>query len=749
VLQALIVEVIVDVKSRSVDKRYDYYVPDDLVDVAEVGMRAHVSFGRQDCLAFVVGIRGPEPIRDGMKPILEFLDEMPLLGKNEILLSEWLCYRYVCTHLQAISAMLPAAFRDRKSRNLQKTRVYLLPLGTREQLEAALHAKLRKARKQARLLQNLVEQGEMQLAEFGLAPSDPSVRALILEGIARLEEREIYRSVEYGSISASKDIPDLTPSQNKALLAIEHSLANARPEDFVLYGVTGSGKTEVYLQSIAAVLRAGGGAIVLVPEIALTPQMVGRFVSRFGGQVAVLHSGLSQGEKRDEWMRIRRGEARIVVGARSAVFAPVTNLRLVIIDEEHESSYKQEESPRYEAREVARQRARISGAVVVSGSATPSLFAMRDVELGHAKLLTMPIRVNRKPLPSVEIVDMREELRNGNHSLFSRSLQVGLEQTVSRGEQAILFLNRRGFASFSLCRECGACMKCPNCDISLTVHKSGTKMYLRCHYCGHDAPLPAACPECGSEGMRPFGIGTQQIELLVKQKWPNTRVARMDNDTTRQKGAHQKIIQAFLNHEVDVLIGTQMIAKGLDFPDVSLVGVIAADTMLLLPDYRAAERSFQLLTQVSGRAGRAQIDGHTVIQTYRPDHFSIQCAAHHDFQGFYEEEKRTREAFWYPPYCELAVFLATHPEEKLVMGAARRFERELRRSSVAGQITILPASPCGISRIENKYRYQVVVKYLKWDEVRDEIVHAFHIVYQKMNQYHGVCSLDVSAGRIG
>jgi primosomal protein N' (replication factor Y) (superfamily II helicase) len=747
--QARIVEVIVDVKSRSVDKRYDYYVPDDLADFAQIGMRARVSFGRQNCLAFVVGIRGPEAISAGMKPILEFLDEIPLLVKDDIMLAEWLCYRYVCTHLQAISAMLPSAFRDRKSKNLQKTKVYLAPLCTKEQLQAAMQSKMRKARKQAWILQCMIDEGCISLSEKKLLPSNQSVQALLEEGLARLEEREVYRSVQYASIRANREVPKLTEAQGRALHAISVSLQSGEPENYVLYGVTGSGKTEVYLRAIEEVLELGGGAIVLVPEISLTPQMVGRFVSRFGEQIAVLHSGLSQGEKRDEWMRIRRGEARIVVGARSAVFAPVSNLRLIIIDEEHESSYKQEESPRYEAREVAHERARRTRAVVVSGSATPSLFTMRDVELGRTKMLTMPMRVNRKPLPPVEIVDMREELRNRNHSLFSRALLSRLEKTVRAGEQAILFLNRRGFASFALCRECGACMKCPNCDISLTVHKSGSNMLLQCHYCGYDAPMPGFCPECRSEGMRPFGIGTQQIEQQVKQMWPEIRVVRMDNDTTRHKGAHQKIIQSFLNHEVDVLIGTQMIAKGLDFPDVSLVGVIAADTMLSLPDFRASERTFQLLTQVSGRAGRAEVDGHTIIQTYRPDHFSIQCAAHHDFQGFYEEEKRTREAFWYPPYCELTVFLATHSEEKLAMGAAQRFERELRRSHIADMISLLPASPCGISRIENKYRYQVVVKYLKWDDVRDPIVSAFHVVYQKMNQFHGVCSLDVLAGRIG
>lgn len=292
-------------------------------------------------------------------------------------------------------------------------------------------------------------------------------------------------------------------------------------------------------------------------------------------------------------------------------------------------------------------------------------------------------------------------------------------------------------------------MKCPNCDISLTVHKFSSKMILRCHYCQYEAEEPKRCPACGSDAMRPFGVGTQQIEQLVRLMWPDLRVARMDNDTTRRKGAHQKIIQSFLDHKVDVLIGTQMIAKGLDFPDVSLVGVIAADTMLALPDFRASERTFQLLTQVSGRAGRAEVAGHTIVQTYRPDHFSIQCAAHHDFRGFYEEEMQTRKAFWYPPYCELAVFLATHTEEKLARGAANRFWRELKRKNITDELSILPASPCGISRIENKYRYQVVVKYRKWDEVRDPIVSAFHVVYEKMNHFHGVCSLDVFAGRIG
>ncbi|WP_188882379.1 replication restart helicase PriA, partial [Alicyclobacillus cellulosilyticus] len=567
-------------------------------------------------------------------------------------------------------------------------------------------------------------------------------------GLAHLVWESALRTPDAAAALAGPRPEALTPAQARAVADIVAAVQRGRGEAVVLFGVTGSGKTEVYLRAIAECLAAGGGAIVLVPEIALTPQMVARFVDRFGSRVAVLHSGLSAGEKRDEWSRIRRGEARIVVGARSAVFAPVQGLKLIIVDEEHEPSYKQEETPHYDARDVARWRAQYRGGVVVYGSATPSLEAMHEVEQGRARLLTLPTRVHGGPLPPVQIVDMREELRSGNRSIFSRALADGLERTVTAGHQAMLFLNRRGYAAFVLCRNCGAILQCPHCDISLTVHKGAAgEGALVCHYCGFAAALPDACPDCGEAVLRPFGIGTQQVEEAIRARWPLWRVARMDVDTTRRKGAHREVLEAFYRNELDVLVGTQMIAKGLDVPNVAFVGVVMADTMLAVPDFRAAERTFDLLTQVVGRAGRAEVPGETVIQTFQPDHYAILAAARHDYAAFYRQERALRERFFYPPFCELAVFVAVHADPGIARGAAARFERELRRR-LGPQHEVLPAVPAAVPRVQNRFRYQVVIKYRRWPDVQAAVTAAYTLVEARLRRYGGACRLDVNAGRI-
>ncbi|SFU56967.1 primosomal protein N' [Alicyclobacillus macrosporangiidus] len=633
---------------------------------------------------------------------------------------------------------------------------FAVPTGSLETMRAAATERSRRAPRQARILEALAAAwaeagcppGGVPLTALSLRPSDEPVRALAAQGMVRLEAREVSRVPE-AAAGRDERPAALTRWQAEAIRRLSARVVDERFSVHVLHGVTGSGKTEVYLQVMEACLAAGGGALVLVPEIALTPQMVQRFVGRFGPQVAVLHSGLSQGEKRDEWMRVRRGAARIVVGARSAVFAPVENLRLIIVDEEHEPSYKQEESPRYDAREVARWRMERCGGTLVLGSATPSLQAMHEVERGRADVIPMPQRTNGKPLPPVTVVDMREELRAGNRSLFSRALRQGLEEAVGSGRQAILFINRRGYAAFLLCRSCGETLDCPHCDISMTLHRGRDGAWLQCHYCGETASVPAVCPQCGEPALRPYGVGTQQVEQALREQWPTWRVMRMDVDTTRRKGAHQQAISRFADGDADVLVGTQMIAKGLDFPNVSFVGVVSADTMLAVPDYRAAERTFNLLTQVAGRAGRAEAEGKTVVQTYRPEHYAIQAAAHHDYAAFYRRERALREAFSYPPFCEITVFWAIHPEERLARSAAQRFERELRRRLGEDGVTVLPAVAAGVGRVEDKYRYQVVVKYSHWVHVREGVMAAFRTVDEKMHSAGGTCVLDVNAGRIG
>jgi len=745
----MIAEVIVDVKVKALNRPFHYAVPEHLVSVLQPGHRVAVSFGRQQCQGYVLNVtaKGGEGTQLTLKPIERILDEQPILSTELLALGNWMGDRYLCTAIQAFSAMIPGAFRlDGVG---AKQQPWLLALRTSTELEAHATSIEHRAPAQARLLRLLAQTSRLDMQQAKVRPSDAAVRSLVQQGLVRLDVIEVQRDAHYGALREEPDglkIP--TVAQARALLQIRSALQADSSSVLCLHGVTGSGKTQVYLDAIESALESGLGAIVLVPEISLTPQMLGRFLARFGARVAVLHSGLSVGEKRDEWMRVQLGAANIVVGARSAVFAPVHNLSLIIIDEEHETSYKQEEAPRYDAREVARWRMDYYHGVTVLGSATPSLNTMREVEASAIGLLPLPLRANGKPLPPVDIVDMRDELKQGNRSLFSTALQHGLETAISRGQQAILFLNRRGYAAFLMCRNCGDVLECPHCDISLTLHKSPSQSHLVCHYCGHRTVEPTLCPSCAEPAMRPYGVGTQQIEQGLRERWPAWRVLRMDVDTMRKKGAHQHAIQQFMDGEADILLGTQMIAKGLDFPRVTFVGVIAADTMLAVPDYRSAERTFNLLTQVLGRAGRATEDGHTVLQTYRPEHFAIQAAARHDYGAFYRQELTVRQAFTYPPYCELCVFVATHAQEQFAAGAARRFERELRRRLQEDDVTILPATPTSVSRVEDKFRYQVVVKYLQWARVQVGVSASYHLVADLMHKHRGTCTIDVAAASI-
>jgi primosomal protein N' (replication factor Y) len=478
--------------------------------------------------------------------------------------------------------------------------------------------------------------------------------------------------------------------------------------------VTGSGKTEVYLQSIQRVLQDGKEAIVLVPEISLTPQMVNRFKGRFGDQVAVMHSGLSAGEKYDEWRKIQRKEVKVVVGARSAIFAPFENLGIVIIDEEHETSYKQEENPRYHARDVAIERAGKYKCPVVLGSATPSLESFARAHKGVYQLLSLPKRMNNQSLPSVEIVDMREELREGNRSMFSRVLLDKIKDRLEKKEQIVLFLNKRGHSSFVMCRDCGYVINCPHCDISLTYHRFNQQM--KCHYCGYEASVPNTCPECESEHIRYFGTGTQKVEEELAKVLPEAKVIRMDVDTTSRKGSHEKLLDQFQEGHADILLGTQMIAKGLDFPNITLVGVLSADTMLHLPDFRSSEKTFQLLTQVSGRAGRHELEGEVIIQTYTPEHYSVELAGEQDYDKFYEREMMVRKIHRYPPFYYISLVTVSHEELMMAVSVTEKITQYIQSRLSAESIVLGPvASP--IPRINNRYRYQCLIKYKREPEL--------------------------------
>ncbi|MNO15889.1 Primosomal protein N' [compost metagenome] len=553
-----------------------------------------------------------------------------------------------------------------------------------------------------------------------------TVKALEDKGFIEISEIEVYRDPYRGrDFKPSTPLP-LTEEQEAVYNRIAATVDEQRHEVFLLHGVTGSGKTEIYLQCIQRCVDQGRQAVVLVPEIALTPQMVERFKGRFGSGVAVMHSRLSVGERYDEWRKIREGKASVAVGARSAVFAPFVSLGLIIMDEEHESSYKQEENPKYHARDVAVRRAEQGGAAVILGSATPSLesyHAARSQSDIHFSpiLLHMPSRALGNELPKVHVTDMREELKEGNRSMFSRRLHAALESRLERGEQTVLLLNRRGFSTFVMCRSCGYVAGCPDCDISLTYHSRSDN--LRCHYCGHAEPAPKLCPECGSEHIRFFGTGTQRVEEELGKLFPGIRVIRMDVDTTTEKGSHEKLLNQFRDKKADVLLGTQMVAKGLDFPDVTLVGVITADSALNLPDFRAAEKTFQLLTQVAGRAGRHQLPGEVVVQSYTPEHYSIVHASGHDYHSFVREELKHRRELHYPPYCRLILVTLSHEQLPVLLRLAENYAlnlqgkaRQLRwfgsldkLSSDALDLLGPVASP--LPRLKGRYRFQCIIKW--------------------------------------
>ncbi|MNO53899.1 Primosomal protein N' [compost metagenome] len=598
-----------------------------------------------------------------------------------------------------------------------------------DEAEAALLTFTAQARRQKEVLQFLLEVGiplSLQEVLSTLRVTAGTVKKLEEKGYAIIEEVEVFRDPYQNRRFKGTEPLQRTPEQEFVYSRIAAALDDKRFGTFLLHGVTGSGKTEVYLQTIERCISSERQAIVLVPEISLTPQMVERFKGRFGSKVAVLHSRLSHGERYDEWRKIREGKVQVAIGARSAIFAPFRDLGLIVMDEEHETSYKQEETPKYHARDVAVRRARQHGAVVILGSATPSLesyYAARSqVDDDFAPvLLEMKQRPSGSHLPSVHIVDMREELRDGNRSMFSRALHAGIASRLERGEQTVLFLNRRGYSTFVMCRTCGYVAGCPECDISLTYHQKSNN--LRCHYCGYATPAPSVCPECGSEHIRYFGTGTQRVEGELAKLFPGIRVIRMDVDTTSEKGAHEKLLKAFREKKGDVLLGTQMVAKGLDFPDVTLVGVIAADTALNFPDFRAAEKTFQLLTQVAGRAGRHQLPGEVFIQTYMPEHYSVIHASGHDYDSFVREELKYRKGLHYPPYSKLILVTLSHEKLPLLLRMAENFAGDLRLkaqrlgwygnldrfSSEALDIMGPVASP--IPRIKNRYRFQCMVKY--------------------------------------
>lgn len=769
-------QVVVDVPTMQTNQPYTYQIPATLEKQIQLGVRVVVPFGKgsRTVQGFVVGLDQATDYDGKLKPIQAVMDLQPVINRELLTLSKWLADTTYSFWISCLYTMLPNLLKAKTSRIVRiidevSEDVFFdifhgkdeLDLSTVQDQPAIISQllKLKRAGKVAidyriedraraktvtgirsRLTFEQLEDERLGLHSNAHAQNKLlSYLQTIGEKVVKLKEAERLTGLKAATFNQGQKkgwlekvpvevyrtplgqtpSPDdqhlakpltLNDDQAAAVQAIDHAIDQQESPTFLLQGVTGSGKTEVYLQAIAAALAQGRTALMLVPEISLTPQIVNRVRSRFGSKVAVLHSSLSNGERFDEWRRIERGEAQVVVGARSAIFAPLKKIGIIILDEEHEASYKQDESPRYHAREVAKWRGKYHHAPVILGSATPSLESRARAVKKVYQLLSLPHRVNEQPLPPIQVVDMREQVKKYGESNFSRELLQAVDQRLQRREQSILMLNRRGFSSFMMCRDCGAVLKCPNCDISLTLHMDTRTM--KCHYCGHEEAIPQICPNCHSRQIRYYGTGTEKVEQELQQLLPQARIIRMDVDTTRRKGMHEKLLRQFGQHQADILLGTQMIAKGLDFPNVTLVGVLNADTGLGLPDFRSSERTFDLLSQVSGRAGRANKQGQVIIQTYNPDHYAIKDAQAHDYDRFFKQEMGLRHQAGYPPYYFTVRLMASHPEEAQAAKAMAKIHGRLKRGLMPSTI-ILGPTPRAIARMKRRYYYQIVIKYKK------------------------------------
>lgn len=787
-----LVQVVVDVPTMQTNQPYTYSVPDRLTTIAQAGMRVIVPFGagHREVQGFIVGKTSQSKYEGDLKPISAVMDLTPVVNPELLQLSHWMADTTYAFWITCLYTMLPNLLKAKSQRMIRiidelSEADQIALFGDQDELDFAkvqhdseIVQKLSRLQREKKIefvyqvndraqvktvtaiKANLTfEQYEDELA--GIAKNAKAQRQLILY-LQLLDDQVVTmkRAQEITGLSASTfnlgqsrgwltkvqqevyrdpfsqvKVPEnqnltLNQEQTVAVNAINQAVETATAQTFLLQGVTGSGKTEVYLRVMQTALDQGKTALMLVPEISLTPQIVGRVRSQFGDQVAVLHSGLSNGELYDEWRRITRGEAKVVVGTRSAIFAPLDNLGTIIMDEEHEGSYKQDESPRYHAREVAKWRSEFHQAPLVLGSATPSLESRSRAEAGLYQRLVLSQRANQQALPPIEIVDMRPEVQKNGETNFSQQLLSALHARLERHEQSVLLLNRRGFSSFVMCRDCGYVLKCPNCDITLTLHMDSHSM--KCHYCGHEEPIPNVCPQCQSRRIRYYGTGTEKVAAELGELLPGARIIRMDVDTTRRKGMHQKLLDQFGNHEADILLGTQMIAKGLDYPNVTLVGVLNADTGLDLPDFRSAERSFDLLTQVSGRAGRANKAGQVFIQTFNPDNYVIQLVKDHDYERFFATEMNLRKLAAYPPYYYTVRVMGSHPDEKVVAKAMLEIRRQLDQVTNPGTIFLGP-TPRAIARLKNRYYYQIIIKYRQ-----AQVLHPLlsQIMHEAQSKYH-------------
>lgn len=703
-------DVIVDITHEKLDRIFQYAIPSELRGELSVGTEVIVPFGNgnREISGYVVAFsKETDYPAEKIKPVLRKAEKSVAIESKLVALAAWMKEQYGGTMIQALKTVLPIK-RKESARVKRKVRLLLDMDNAKKRLEFYLD-KNQKAR--ARLLAGLMDQPEQdyELVTKKLNVTLTVIRSLEEQGVLALESEEMFR----GTVSYRKHEEEqihFNEEQERSISRFWEDYRRGIYGTYLVYGITGSGKTEVYIEMIRRVVEQGRQAIVLIPEIALTYQTVLRFYGKFGDRVSIMNSRMSAGERYDQMERVKRREVDVMIGPRSALFTPFQDLGLIVIDEEHESTYKSEQIPRYHARETAIARGQMEGASVILGSATPSLEAFYRCRIGESTLLRLNSRAAGQELPQVYTVDMREELKRGNRSIISDHLKKLIQRRLETGQQIMLFLNRRGYAGFVSCRSCGYVVKCPHCDVSLSAHKGGK---LICHYCGHEERGTDTCPSCGSKCIGGFKAGTQQIEDIVKREFAGARVIRMDMDTTKHKDSHEKILSAFSNGEADILIGTQMIVKGHDFPNVTLVGILAADMSLYSNDYRSGERTFELLTQAAGRAGRGELHGEVVIQTYSPDHYSIRMAAEQNYEGFYEEEMRYRELMGYPPVSSLLAVLMTGTDEEHLELAARYLKGFAVRADKHKSLQIIgPASPY-VNKINDEYRR---ILYLKCSE---------------------------------
>lgn len=720
----MIAEIIIDSNVKTLNKTFDYNIPKEMESNISIGSRVLIPFGKSKRLeeGFVTNIK--ESTEYEVKDIAKI--ELQSLTTEKILLSKWMAKKYFSNISECMNLMLKPGTTTKNfaNRAKNKTGIFVSLALEKEKIQEYILNNKIKSEKQIRILNYLIENDKTMQPELieKTETSRAIIKTLEKNGLLKLQEEKVIRNPLKNKNIKQTNKLKFTEEQEEVYTKVSNAIEKQEYKKYLLYGVTGSGKTEIYLQLIEKVINEGKSAIMLVPEISLTPQMINRFIERFGKDIiAVLHSKLSVGERYDSWERIENGEARIVIGARSAIFAPVCNLGIIIIDEEHDSSYKSEMAPRYNAKEVATQIAKYNNIPLLLGSATPDIVTFYKAQNEDIELLKLSKRANNSSLPNVQVVDLKQELANGNRTMISVKLYKLIQENLKNKKQTILFLNRRGFSTFVMCRDCGYVAKCKNCNISLTYHKKEEK--LKCHYCGYEEEIHKICPECGSKKIKYFGTGTQKLELEINKIFPTASTIRMDIDTVTKKNSHEEILEKFNKDKIDILIGTQMIVKGHHFPNVTLVGVVSADGSLNIDDYRASERTFDILVQVAGRAGRENLQGNVIIQTYNPDNYSIQYAKKQNYDEFYNVEIKLRNQLRYPPFCDIIMFGISGETEEIVSKTAEKLYRNLKEQIEKEQIiaNVLKPLPAPIDKIKNRYRWRIIIKAKVNDKLIDII----------------------------